>query len=190
MFFDLRMGVKRGTVIWYLPALFDWSIIGCTILRLALINLKGEKNVINLCNDLMKTSWKFSTLRKLSFQFEKKKKVFLVSLVFLSLGFLFSSSIGPTRSSIKKSHKSSCFSRKIEANDSPGRRWLAENHIYNALTHIFHESFMRWNWKKFFSLYSTYPKQIFSFSFSLWIIYAIVYTIFIVRFRRFSSFFG
>lgn len=25
-----------------LPALFDWSIIGCTILRLALINLKQK----------------------------------------------------------------------------------------------------------------------------------------------------
>lgn len=31
--------------------------------------------------------------------------------------------------------------------ESPGLRWLAENHIYNALAHIFHESFMRWNWK-------------------------------------------
>lgn len=26
------------------PALFDWSIIGCTILRLALMNLKQEQN--------------------------------------------------------------------------------------------------------------------------------------------------
>lgn len=29
-----------------LPALFDWSIIGCTILRLALINLKQNKQLL------------------------------------------------------------------------------------------------------------------------------------------------
>lgn len=30
---------------WYLPALFDWSIIGCTILLLALINLERDKKI-------------------------------------------------------------------------------------------------------------------------------------------------
>lgn len=30
----------------YLPARFDWSIIGCTILRLALINLKLIKKLV------------------------------------------------------------------------------------------------------------------------------------------------
>lgn len=29
-----------------LPALFDWSIIGCTILRLALINLEQNKQLL------------------------------------------------------------------------------------------------------------------------------------------------
>lgn len=63
-------------------------------------------------------------------------------------------------------------------------RWLAENHIYNALTHIFHESFMRWNWKKVLSgLHRHIPNKFFL---SVWIIYAIVYTIFIVRIRLFS----
>lgn len=39
-----------------LPALFDWSIIGCTILRLALINLKQTYEILipTHCHDYQK----------------------------------------------------------------------------------------------------------------------------------------
>lgn len=41
---DLWLGDEAIDTCWNLPARFDWSIMGCTILLLALINLKHKKD--------------------------------------------------------------------------------------------------------------------------------------------------